>query len=192
VVPAGLSFTRYSLHIDAQTMLSSASVTEAPTVGATGNNSVRTHWAYNPFGKISYTLSVFASDSAGSPVAVAVGEDNWVQKCKDAINQNLKLRLDLKGPDALVLANAFRHAVGQAPLPLPPVPTQNVVVMDDATAVTIIAVCAILAGVSVVALIVVLLICLYAINQKFKVGVQFASKGPLPWDQELIINLDPR
>ena len=192
-VPPGKFFSRYDLHIDASTPGSSASVTSAPAAGATGAHDIKVHWGYGLFGKIAYTLTAYATDHAVRPtISVNVGDSSWQQRAFDAIRQKAGLRLHLRGPDALTLFNALRHARGHGPVG-PGLPgTYQVVVIDDIAVADIVAICLILAVVAVVALLVIGVICVVAIESHYHVNAKLVSKGPLPWDQELVIELDPR
>jgi hypothetical protein len=192
-VPPGKFFSHYDLHIDASTLGSSASVTSAPVAGTTGTHDIKVHWAYGPFGKIAYTLTAYATDHAVTPsVSIDVGDPSWQQRSFDAIRQKLDLRLHLKGPDALALFNALRTGRRQPPV-VPGLPgTSNIVVIDDIVIADVVAIAAILAVVAIVALLVVAVICVVAIQAHYKIDAQLVSKGPMPWDQELVLHLDPR
>jgi hypothetical protein len=195
-IPAGKTFSRYDLRIEGNPVGGLAHVTSAPSAGATGGQDIKVHWSYAPFGKIAYTLTAFAVDqgaSTGTTLVVNVGDASWPQRSLDAIRQHNAVQLHARGPDAITFFNALRHARGLPPAVPAPLPGANQVLgFDDVTVADIVAITAILAAVAIVALIVIAVICVVAIQYHYHVDVKLVSHGPLPWDQELVIGLDPR
>lgn len=121
------------------------------------------------------------------------GQTMWIDTAKTCIDNRQSMQIIISGPDATTLINAFQAARGEAPVGLSdPNSTQNLVVADDVGAGTIITVSALLTAVAIVTLFVILVICLYAIYNNYKVGITWHRNGPLPFDDQLEINLDPR
>jgi|688.fasta_scaffold290019_2 hypothetical protein len=191
-VPAGKHFTRYHLSIEANTMGSSASVVAAPQAGATGQQTAKVSWHYNPFGKIAYTLRAYADDQAAPPPVVDIWVDtpNWERTAFDSIRQRKKVRLLLRGPNAKKFIELIRAAKGLLPLP----PTEQRYSIQFAVAWDDVLIAAIVAAavVAVVTLIVILVICVYAMDRNYYVKIDYDRKGPYPFDDSLEITLEPR
>lgn len=185
-IPAGQKFSRYELKIEANTAFSNASVSTAPTSGATGQQKIKVNWNFNPFGKIAYKINVYAG-TTDQPVDIIMGTPNAPQQAFDLIKQKKPFHLILSGADALSAVNVFRKAQNKPPL----LPTENTysaaIGWDDVLMAAVI--CA--AIVAVVTLLVILLICLAAMQSHYKVDIQYRRNGPMPFDDTLIINLVP-
>jgi hypothetical protein len=187
-VPAGKQFARYELEIHTDTMGSTASVTQAPGVGAAGRQVLKVKWMYGSFGKLAYTVRAFASNDppAGQPVTVWVPKSQWERSTLDLVRQGRPARLVLQGPDALVLVNALRLEQGEPPLPrfqashAAPVPQGA---WTDAVA-------ALSAAAKLIPLAVSAVACA-AGQYGYRGEIRFDRKGPLPFDDHLEVLLLP-
>jgi len=185
-IPSGEKFSRYELQINANTAFSSASVVQAPSADATGQQKIKVKWAFNPFGKIAYTLKVF-SGAAVEPVEIHFGTPNAPQQAFDLIQQKKPLRLVVSGPDALALTDVFRKARNLGPL----TPAQNSYSAAIGTGEVMLAAVICATIVAVVTLLVIVTICVVAIHYNYKVAIDYSRNGPLPFDDRLTIRLDP-
>jgi hypothetical protein len=129
------------------------------------------------------------------PIKIKIGTPGWVENARDCIDHKKSFHIIINGDDSETLTNAILTARGESPISVDRFPTsgtQNIVGADDIGAGTIITVAALLTGVAVVALIVVLVICIYAIHENYVVNITFHQNGPLPFDNQLDIYLEPR
>jgi hypothetical protein len=109
-VPEGMKFARYSLDVDIASMASSMTAADAPKIGATGEQSISIRWWYNSFGKIKYTVTVYAGDP--EPVPIWHNENNWAGKSMSAIKQGLDIDLMGRGPSAKKLFARLKRFSG--------------------------------------------------------------------------------
>lgn len=186
-VPRGEKYTRYSVDVITATLMSGYEISSKPKPGAKGKQTVKVKWWYNPFGKIRYRLNVYAGNS--KPLVIYFGENNWENKVKDAINQGLKFTICLRGPKAKDLAGLLN-------IPLPreimddPNSDTDTVRSRDAGTVTL-GVTALLAVVAIAAFATIGGVLIYAINNGYEARARHRLNGPLPFDDELLIEVIP-
>lgn len=113
-------------------------------------------------------------------VTVRVGSNNWIQNAHRAIERRRRLKLVLVGPEALGLAEALRRSrrAGRSPR----IAGADDIAIVAAAAITIIA----LVGLGTLAA-----VCLYGINQGYKINAKHLTHGPMPFDDELDLTLVP-
>ena len=107
---------------------------------------------------------------------IQVGSPNWERKAHKAIDEKKRVRLVVKGVVAQTAAEALRRNPGIS------------MVTGAEVAITATIVIGIIA---VVGLGVVAAVCLYGISKGYKVKARHRAKGPMPFDDELYINLVP-
>jgi hypothetical protein len=104
VVPAGKKFTRYEILRD--NVFADCRVTKAPESGDTGDVQLKVTWNYALFGKVDYRVRMYCDTSAKPrPQTIVVGTDKWDQRALDLIQQKLPFKLQVTGPDGLVVFN---------------------------------------------------------------------------------------
>lgn len=111
-----------------------------------------------------------------STVTIQFGSANWEIKTKDAIDQKKHVKLVVKGIQAQTTAEALRRNSS----------TSNITGAEVALAAAVI-----IGIIAVVGLGVVAAVCLYGINQGYKVVARHRVKGPMPFDDELEFDLQP-
>ena len=98
------------------------------------------------------------------------------QKAIDAINQKKRVKLVVKGLEAQTTAEALRRNPA----------TSNI------TGAEVVIAAGIFAGIiAVLGLGVVAAVCLYGISQGYKIKARHKTKGPMPFDDELVFDLQP-
>jgi hypothetical protein len=113
-------------------------------------------------------------------VTIQVGSSGWESKATKAIDKKRRIRLILKGPQALPVGEALRRAPGGGPL-------SGVVGVDDVALTATICI-TIIAGLG---LAVLAAVCIYGINQGYLVAASHRVHGPMPFDDKLIFDLKP-
>ena len=110
-LPEGTKFARYSIDVEVASLASGCNVESAPEAGATGEPRILVRWWYNPFGKISYTLHVYAG--APEPVTILYGENNWVGKALDTLRQEQEVKIAGRGHVARKLFGRMMRMAGR-------------------------------------------------------------------------------
>lgn len=178
-VPDGKKYVRYSVNVLTATMFSGYLIEAAPRVGATGSQKVTVKWWYNPFGKIRYTLNVLAGDV--EVIKIYFGENNWVGKAQNAIQQGQNFQIIVRGPDAKELFGQITRVSGR-----PMASNFFVEPVSDTVAITLIIVLGLM---SMGAFATIAAILLYSIHEGYNAKASHKVHGPLPFDDELIIEL---
>mgnify|MGYP000203410516 CR=1 FL=1 len=181
-LPAGKKFARYSIDVDVASLASFYRVESAPKAGATGKQQILVGWWYNPFGKIRYTLNVYA----GEPETVTIwyGENNWAGKALNTLEQDLNLRMPGRGGVARKLFGRMMHLANKdLERNFMTHPKSGSVAATQNTALGLIA------SVKYGALGGMIL---YALDKGYEVKGQFDAGGPLPFDDELTVSFTKR
>jgi hypothetical protein len=107
---------------------------------------------------------------------ITVGSANWIQKANKAIDQNRRVKLVVKGPEAFTAAEALRRAGVSG------ITGAEEVVIAATIVIGVIAV----AGLGTVAA-----VCLYGMSKGYTIKAKHKTHGPLPFDDELFFDLRP-
>jgi hypothetical protein len=181
-LPAGMKFARYSIDVDVASLASYYKVESAPKAGATGKQQIQVRWWYNPFGKIRYTLHVYG----GEPETVTVwyGENNWVGKALNTMEQDLNLRMPGRGSVARKLySRMMRMANKDLERNFITHPKSGSVAATQDTALGLIATVTYGSMGGMV---------LYALDKGYEVMGRFDAGGVLPFDDELTVSFTKR
>ena len=117
-----------------------------------------------------------------SPVKIVVGAPNWVQSAMNAIDKKKSIKLVVNGPQAYTAWQAllrFRSGKGGAVTAVDPVVTPTVVI----TATIVVGV------IAVVGLGVLATVLMYAISKGYCPIAKHKTSGPMPFDDELTIDV---
>ena len=181
-LPAGMKFARYSIDIDVASLASYYKVESAPKAGGAGEQQIRVRWWYNPFGKIRYTLNVYAGES--ETVTVWYGENNWAGKALNTLEQDLNLRMPGRGSVARKLfSRMMRMANKDLERNFITHPKSGSVAATQDTALGLIATVKYGAMGGMI---------LYALDKGYEVLGQFDAGGALPFDDELTMSFEKR
>jgi hypothetical protein len=179
-VPDGQKYVRYSVDVQTNTILSGYSIESAPKAGSTGRQKIKVKWWYNPFGKIRYTLEVFAGDA--EIIKITFLENNWIGKAQDAIQQGQNFQIILRGPQAKELFGEITRLSGH-PMGI----NFFIEPVSDSVAITLIIVLGLM---SIAAFATIAAILIYAIHEDYNAKASHNVHGPLPFDDELIIEVN--
>lgn len=179
-VPNTQKFARYSVDVHTNTMASGYIVESAPKTGSTGSQRIKIKWWYFPFGKISYTLNVFSGNV--EVVKIVYGENNWIGKAQNAIQQDQNFQIIVRGPQAKELYQQIKRLSGQ-PMDVRPLvePVSNTVLI---TAIIVLGLISIAAFATIAAIL------MYAISEGYNARANHKTQGPLPFDDELTIEVE--
>jgi len=109
-----------------------------------------------------------------TPVKIVVGSNDWINRAYRAINSKKKISLVLKGIEASTLWTAIQRTVN---------PHREVAVS--------ITVAIIIGVIAVMGLGVLAAVCLHGINNGYNVKAKHKTRGPMPFDDELVFDLTP-
>ncbi len=98
VPPNGDPFTRYSVELLTLPGVTGCEVVSAPRPGTTGQQQLRVKWYYAPFNKVTYRVRAYTGKPG--PIEIVVDSSDWLNRVKDAIAQNLAVRLVVRGIQA--------------------------------------------------------------------------------------------
>lgn len=178
-IPEGSRFARYSVEMEVASAGSGCIVESAPEQGDAGPQFIRVRWWYNPFGKIRYTVSVYAGDP--ETVVVYHGENNWTGKTLNAIEQGLSLNLSGRGPIAKKLFSRMMRMSGK-PMPYTFYSEPELASVTVSTDISLGLVASVKYGA-------VGGILLFALCSGYHAGAKFNPHGMLPFDDELTIEM---
>lgn len=170
-VPVGQKYVRYAVNVDKATNFSGYSIKSAPSVGDTGSQRVLVKWWYNPFGKIRYTLDVYSGDV--EIITICFGENNWVGKAQNAIQENQNFKIVMRGPQEKELSENINAVSGV----VEPVST------------TVITLAIVLGFMSIAAFATMAAVLIYAIHEGYNAKATHKVNGPNPLDDELTIEV---
>jgi len=107
----GMKYARYLIGVEVASLASGYNVESTPKARATGERQIRVRWWYNPFGKIRYTLNVYG----GEPEVVTLrhGENNWVGKARNTLQQEQDLKISGQGGVAKRLFGRMMRMAGK-------------------------------------------------------------------------------
>ncbi len=97
-LPPNRNFTRYSVDLLTPPVLTGYEVISAPKPGATGQQRIRVKWYHAPFNKVSYRVHIYHGKRG--PVEIIVDSPDWLNRVRDAIEQELEIRLIVRGIQA--------------------------------------------------------------------------------------------
>ena len=103
-------FTRYRVELLTPPGVSGYKVLSAPPRGSSGRQKFRIKWHFAPFGKVSYRLRAYSGKR--EPVKIVVDTHNWLHEVRDAIEQDLEVRLVVRGIQA---RNLYRQILMLSP-----------------------------------------------------------------------------
>ena len=106
-------FDRYELALLSPAGSTGCAVRSKPRRGANGRLKIKVRYHYLPFAKVSYRLKVFSkpkNDSSKSELQIAFGKGRWKDKVQDAVNQNLKFKIVVKGEEAKELGRLLAQS----------------------------------------------------------------------------------
>ena len=115
-----------------------------------------------------------------STVKIVVGAPNWTKKAMGAIDQHKRITLVVSGPQAYAAWEALLHSQNTGGTATAVDPVSGTVVLGVAIVVGVIAV----VGLGVLAAVL-----MYAIHQGYCPTASHKTKGPLPFDDELYIDV---
>jgi hypothetical protein len=107
---------------------------------------------------------------------IKVDSSNWVQRANGAIDHKERVALVVRGSQALTVAEGIRRFNGTNISGVLPV---------------VVSVAIIVGVIAVVGLGVLAAVCLYGINKGYSVKARHITHGPVPFDDELEITLEP-
>jgi hypothetical protein len=147
-----------------------------------------------------------AAPARESTTDITVYKSSWDSQAWERLRLRLPLRLRVLGPEAAAFRETFQSDA-RGPLPWTGITqidrtlaaaarsrrsaggdAQRVAVSDRDLIAAIVA--ARLLGVA--SLLVILALCLHAIDCGYQVEIEFKDKVPLPWEQELLFHLTPK
>jgi hypothetical protein len=181
-LPEGMKFARYLIDVEVASLASGFNVESTPKAGATGEQQIQVRWWYNRFGKIMYTLRVYG----GEPEAVTIwhGENNWVGKALDTLQQEQELRIAGRGGVARKLFGRMMHVADkELERTFYAQPKSDSVAAKQNTALGLIATVKYGAIGGTI---------LFALDKGYEVTGHFEAGGALPFDDELTISFEKR
>jgi len=181
-LPEGMKFARYLIDVEVASLASGYNVESAPKAGATGEQRIQVRWWYNPFGKIRYTIHVYG----GEPEAVTVwhGENNWVGKALNTLQQEQELKISGRGGVARKLFGRLMRMAGKdLERTFYSQPKSDSVAVKQNTALGLIA--TVKYGAIGGAI-------LFALDKGYEVTGHFDAGGSLPFDDQLTISFSRR
>ncbi|MGZ9098165.1 MAG: hypothetical protein ACXW3O_00550 [Brevundimonas sp.] len=110
-LPPGTRFALADLEIGELSPLADLEITDLPARGSEGSVEIGIRWSHAPYGRIAYTLKVYAN-ADGRPPAVTVvdGSTGFAQRSRALIRQDAPVTVEVRGP----LADGLRLALERA------------------------------------------------------------------------------
>lgn len=116
-IPPGLRFALVDLEVGELSPLADLEITGVPSRGAEGEVEVAVRWSHAPYGRISYSVKVYANAEGRPPPMVLVdGSPGFAQRSKALIGQDAPVSVEVRGAKA----DALRIAVERAAAPETP------------------------------------------------------------------------
>jgi hypothetical protein len=202
-IPSGKQFKRYSIQkLPGTSLFAGYEVTDSPGAKAKGAQKIKVKWNYEMFGKIRYSLRVFADSPgvAAEDLQIDITDTDVVEQALQAIQQDLDFRIIVSGKSAGEMWNAIKrqipHATAStaqpvqpntAPVislaqPVQPGPAFLTGIEEVALGIGIIAGIVAVAGLATI-----VSIALVAISNGYNVVARHRARGPSPFDNELEI-----
>jgi hypothetical protein len=178
-IPEGSRFARYSVDLKVASAGSGCIVEYQPDPGDRGRQIVRTRWWYNPFGKIRYTISVYAGDPEIVPIYH--GENNWTGKVVNTIQQEQDIDLSERGRIAKKLFSRMMRMSGK-PIPHHFYSKPERASLSVSSDITL----GLIASEKYGAIGGILL---FALNSGYSVSAKFHPHGVFPFRNELVIEM---
>src|SRR5262245_32320370 len=89
-VPPRMRYDRYEIRkVEGTSLFAGVNVTAHPSANATGQQTLKVKWQYEPLGKIRYAIKVFAEavDTSPQPLRINLLSSDCVERATEAINQ---------------------------------------------------------------------------------------------------------
>jgi len=177
-----MKFARYLIDVDVASLASGYNVESSPKAGATGEQKIQVRWWYNPFGKIRYILHVYGGES--EVVTVWHGENNWVGKALNTLQQGQDLQMPGRGSVAKKLfGRMMRIAGNELEHNFFAQPKSGSVMADEVVALGLMTTVKYGAIGGTI---------LFALDKGYKVTGHFDAGGALPFDDQLTLSFEKR